>query len=200
MARWKGFDLYLRYRKLERKNDGHRRRGWLLAAVAAAVFVLAWQLLEFRNRGLEEKLEGYWAWLDDPRNVSSYKEAVASGEIAGELKQRIALVGMLTARLACYPKVDSALLARVSAVGGAEIRATVQSYDSGSGELVLQAESESAIDASGYVKKLEGLGVFQTVYYNGYVWDDERYRLQVRCVLRGAGGEEGQDAAGHIER
>ena len=51
-----------------------------------------------------------------------------------------------------------------------------------------------------YVEKLEELDVFQTVSHTGYVVEGGRYKLRLRCILRAAGGEEGQDAAGHIER
>lgn len=201
MADRKRVDLYRRYRKLDRGKTSSSRRVRLLAAAAALLCVLAaWRALEFRNRGLEEELAGYWAWLDDPVNVAGYAEARAKEALAEALQRRTEAVRTLTACLAGYPRVDAELLERVIAAGGAEVRAAVRSYDSETGELVVQAESGRVLDASEYVEKLEELDVFQTVSHTGYVVEGGRYKLRLRCILRAAGGEEGQDAAGHIER
>lgn len=189
MAKWKGFDLYLRYRKSVRGKNGGGASWWFLTAGTVLLCLVTWQALTLRNRGLEEALKPYRDWLNDPDSVSRYAEAEARAESADELERRLNSVGELSDRLSGYPTVDSALLERVAEAGGAGLRVTVRGYDSTTGELLMQAESETALDASDYVEKLEELGLFESISYSGYVWEDGLYRLRLRCVLRAGGGE-----------
>lgn len=182
----KGLDLYRRYRKSSR--DGSKRSivgsRWFPVVVTILLCTLAWQALAFRNRGLERKLSEYQLMLDDPQYAAVYEEVLEKTADLDQLEQRIISARTLTRRLASYPEIDAELLNRIAAVGGEKIRATVTGYDSGSGELLVKAESQTSIDTSGYVRDLERLDLFPNVAYSGYSLEDGLYTLQLTCALR----------------
>lgn len=204
------FDLYSRYRQYSREKP---KRNILKSratpvVVVALLCAIAWQAVEFRNRGLVIRLEfmnliyenygleGELAeiqdWLDDPANVAAYEEVLEKDAALSELIQRINTTNALTGRLAAYPKVDTALTRRIVDVGGESVQVTINGYNSTAGQLLFRAESTAAINAPEYVKQLEKLGLFQDVSYSGYSFNDGLYSLQLVCTLRaGAGREEG---------
>ena len=53
-------------------------------------------------------------------------------------------------------------------------------------------DSSAVIDIPAYVRKLSETGLFSTVNYSGYSYDDGEYSLMLSCVLKGAetGGED----------
>lgn len=200
-SKHKGLNLYLRYRRYSREKPERSpfRSRWFPVVVTVLLCTLIWQTLAFRNRGLKRELSAYQIWLDNPQNTAVYEEALAKNVVYNQLIHQTISAQTLTARLAVYPKMDSNLLARIAAVGSEKIQATVTGYDSSTGELLVQAESRTTIDTSGYVRDLERLDLFETVSYTGYALENGLYTLQLKCMLRAVDSrKEGLDAAGVI--
>lgn len=201
LPKHKELDLYLRCRRYSREKSKRSlfRTRWFPVVVTALLCTLTWQALALRNLELERELSAHQIWLDNPQNTAAYEEALTKDAVCNRLKQQAISVQTLTARLAAYPRIDADLLARIAAVGGKTIRARIVSYNSSAGELLLQAESRTTINTSGYVRDLERLGLFQTVSYTGYALQDGLYTLQLKCMLRAVDSQkEGLDAAGTI--
>ena len=95
------------------------------------------------------------------------------------------LVQALTDALATYPQVDSELISRIGAAGGAEVSMSLTGYDAVTGALRFVAKSSSVIDIPGYVLKLQSLGLFRKVDYTGYTYEDGMYVLSLNCILQG---------------
>ena len=60
----------------------------------------------------------------------------------------------------------------------------VQTMDISTGTLTYNAVSRQVIDIPVYVQKLENTGLFESVDYNGYSYDNEQYTLMLSCVLK----------------
>lgn len=197
----KGLDLYLRYRRYswEKPQRGLFRSRWFPVVVTALLCIIIWLTLSFRNHELERKLSAYQTFLNDPETTVTYEQKLKQEEINIRLIDQTTSVRTLTSRLAVYPKIDANLLARIAAVGGEKIQATVIGYDSSAGELLVQAESLAIIDTSGYARDLERLDLFQTVSYTGYTLENGLYTVQLKCMLRAVDVQKEElDAAGVI--
>ena len=67
----------------------------------------------------------------------------------------------------------------------------IKSMDAQSGLLSFQAESADVIDIPSYINKLTQTGLFSSVDYSGYQYNDGKYSLDLSCVLaaENAGGD-----------
>ena len=170
----KELDLLRSYRRLMR---GEKGRSGLLhhfltpAAVCLLVCVLIWGVLLLMNSSLRRRTDGISDWLRDPAVTRQYSEAADRQQYNDSLVQTLGQVQALTDALATYPQVDSALISRIGAAGGAEVSMALTGYDADSGALRFDAQSSSVIDIPGYVLKLQSLGLFQKVDYTGYTYE-----------------------------
>ena len=184
----KELDLLRSYRRLMR---GEKGRSGLLhhfltpAAVCLLVCVLVWGVLLLRNSSLRRRTDDVNDWLRDPAVVEQYTEAADRQQYNDSLEQTLGQVQALTDALATYPQVDSALISRIGAAGGAEVSMALTGYDADTGALRFDAQSSSVIDIPGYVLKLQSLGLFQKVDYTGYTYEDGMYVLSLNCTLQG---------------
>ena len=99
--------------------------------------------------------------------------------------QGLQQVRNLTDALATYPQVDSALMSKISAAGGAQVSMVLTGYDAATGALQFDAQSGSVIDIPSYVLKLQKTGLFRKVDYTGYTYEDGVYVLSLNCILLG---------------
>ncbi len=185
-------DLLRRYRRYSRKRPRRDplRGGWTAVILAALLCVGIWRFLEFQDRRLEEELTGIQSWLDDPANVAAYEEMLAKKAVLRQLQYDTNTLTTLTARLSGYPSVESRLLARIVETGGERVSVQITGYDAESGQLNLDAASVAVIDAPVYVRGLEETGLFQTVSYTGYTYEEGVYELHLACTLRARAGKE----------
>ena len=65
----------------------------------------------------------------------------------------------LTDALATYPQVDSTLMSKIGAAGGAQVSMVLTGYDAATGALQFDAQSGSVIDIPSYVLKLQKTGL-----------------------------------------
>ena len=175
----KELDLLRSYRRLMR---GEKGRSGLLhhfltpAAGCLLVCVLIWGVLMMMNSSLSSLTDDVNDWLLDPAVTQQYSEAADRQQYNDSLVQALGQVQALTDALATYPQVDSALISRIGAAGGAEVSMSLTGYD---------AQSTSVIDIPGYVLKLQSLGLFRKVDYTGYTYEDGMYVLSLNCILQG---------------
>ena len=175
----KELDLLRSYRRLmrgEKGCSGLLHHFLTPAAGCLLVCVLIWGVLLLRNSSLSSRTDDVNDWLLDPAVTQQYNDS---------LVQALGQVQALTDALATYPQVDSALISRIGAAGGAEVSMSLTGYDADTGALRFDAQSTSVIDIPGYVLKLQSLGLFRKVDYTGYTYEDGMYVLSLNCILQG---------------
>ena len=69
-------------------------------------------------------------------------------------------------------------------VGGAALSVKIQTMDAESGTLTFNATSADVIDIPGYIAKLTNTGLFSSVNYSGYSYNNGEYSLMLSCVLK----------------
>ena len=76
--------------------------------------------------------------------------------------------------------------------GFADIRQNEKALDMGTGTLTFHAVSYKVIDIPTYIQKLDDTGLFESVNYSGYNFEDNEYSLMLTCVLKAAetGGDQ----------
>ena len=105
-----------------------------------------------------------------------------------ELKQiedGISSVERLNRNLSVYPEFSGSVLRLIEAVGGGAIDLLLTDYETETGVLMFDANSKAVIDVSGYVRRLQDTGLFHTVDYTGYTFEDGLYTLSLSCTLEG---------------
>lgn len=179
----KELDLLRSYRRLMRGKKG--RSGLLHHFLTPAAACLLVCVLLMMNSSLSSRTDDVNDWLLDPAVTQQYSEAADRQQYNDSLVQALGQVQALTDALATYPQVDSALISRIGAAGGAEVSMSLTGYDADTGALRFDAQSTSVIDIPGYVLKLQSLGLFRKVDYTGYTYEDGMYVLSLNCILQG---------------
>ena len=85
--------------------------------------------------------------------------------------------------LAGYPDVTNALLTRIENAGNSSITINFNAYNASDGTLLFDAKSSEVIDIPTYIRSLQNCGVFSTVTYTGYSYQNGLYTINLRCVL-----------------
>ena len=93
--------------------------------------------------------------------------------------------------LATYPDLDADIIGRIADASGSTMSVEVKSMDAETGLLTFHAVSSAVIDIPGYVNKLTQTGLFSSVDYSGYQYQDGEYTLDLSCILKAidAGGD-----------
>ena len=154
--------------------------------LVALIAVMVWNYAESHKN---EKIED---WINDPQIQSEYQEANAVREESDRLDSIQNQVEQTKSNLATYPDLDAEMIAKIVDVGGSAMTVQIKTMDSETGELTFNAVSSAVIDIPAYVRKLSETGLFSTVNYSGYSYNDGEYSLMLSCVLKGAetGGED----------
>lgn len=184
----KELDLLRSYRRLSRDNQGQSdllHNFYTPIAVCLLVCVLVWGVFLRMNISLSSKTDDINDWLNDPTVIEQYNEAAEKQQHNNNLVQGLQQVQNLTDALATYPQVDSALMSKIGAAGGAQVSSVLTGYDATTGALQFDAKSSSVIDIPSYVLKLQKTGLFQKVDYTGYTYEDGVYVLSLNCILQG---------------
>ena len=187
-------DLLRSYR---RKAKGERERTRLLsgyytpALVLLVVGLVIWSGFAGVNFVMQRDNDTIQDWLAAPETVARYDEAVQKQKQLEQLRRQLDEVDALERSIATYPKVTSALMDGVRAVGGDRISVRLTGYDDQTGVLAFEARGGNVSEIPGYVRDLQNTGLFQTAGYTGYTYDEDHYVLSLSCVLAGHASEGG---------
>ena len=153
-------------------------------AVCMALFgaVAVWNLLE------SKKIDDINDWINDSQIQQQYQEA---DEVMKESERIVEQKQQMKQNLATYPDLDADIIARIVDVSGSNMNVEVKSMDAETGLLTFHAVSSAVIDIPGYVNKLTQTGLFSSVDYSGYQYQDGEYTLDLSCILKAidAGGD-----------
>lgn len=156
-------------------------------AVCMALFgaVSVWNLLE------SKKIDDINDWINDSQIQQQYQEADEVMKESERLVEQKQQVEQMKQNLATYPDLDADIIARIADVSGSNMNVEVKSMDAETGLLTFHAVSSAVIDIPGYVNKLTQTGLFSSVDYSGYQYQDGEYTLDLSCILKAidAGGD-----------
>lgn len=173
---------------VEKKNIG---KHILFPAITFAVCLAAWGGVVFWNHTTSDEIDEINSWIEDDAVQEEYKAADALKKQSDTLATAISQVDQMKQNLATYPDLTAEMIAKIVDVGGSDMQVSIRTMDAETGTLTFNATSKKVIDIPTYVSKLRGTGLFSSVDYSGYNYEDEEYSLVLSCVLKGAetGGE-----------
>ena len=157
----------------------------LAACMALFGAVSVWNLLE------SKKIDDINDWINDSQIQQQYQEADEVMKESERLVEQKLQVEQMKQNLATYPDLDADIIARIADVSGSTMNVEVKSMDAETGLLTFHAVSSAVIDIPGYVNKLTQTGLFSSVDYSGYQYQDGEYTLDLSCILKtiDAGGD-----------
>ena len=186
---YQSFNIFVKEDAVEKKNIGQHI---LFPAITFAVCLAAWGGVMVWNHTTSNKIDEINSWIEDDSVKKEYQSASALKTQSDTLSAAISQVDQMKQNLATYPDMTAEMIGKIVDVGGSDMSVSIRTMDAESGELTFNATSKKVIDIPTYVKKLRGTGLFSSVDYSGYNYEDEEYSLVLSCVLKGTetGGEE----------
>ena len=188
----KELDLLRSYKQIAQPRTRFMDTFYALPCILLAACAVGWGAISIANLGLSHSISSINDWLEAPETITQYEEAVAKQQENESILRDIAEVNALTDDLATYPAVNSALVRRIRDAGGSQVEMNLTGYHAETGELLFEARSANVIDIPNYVLKLQNTGLFDSVSYTGYEYDEtQQYVLSLNCILKSGAGREG---------
>lgn len=174
-----------------RKND-ELLRHLLIPAVTFGVCVVLSIGVTAWNSVTSARIRSLERWMEDETVQSQYTEAEALQKQSDDLRTSMYQAAQTTKNLATYPDLTEEMIREITDAGGSDLTVEIRSMDMDTGTLGFNAVSGNVIDIPGYIKKLQDTGLFSSVDYTGYTYDNDQYALSLVCTLKGieAGGEQ----------
>lgn len=156
----------------------------LCAAVYAGLTV--WNMAEAHKTAAIEE------WINDSQVQEAYSKALEKETESDKLSTELNQLTQMKQNLDTYPDLTEEMIEKIVDVGGNDMSVQVQSLDMSTGTLTFHAVSRKVIDIPNYIQKLDDTGLFESVNYSGYSYDDGEYSLMLSCVLKAeeTGGEQ----------
>ena len=148
--------------------------------------VMVWNMAE------SHKVSEIEDWINGPQVQEDYSQAQAKQKQSRQLSFDLNQVNQMKENLATYPDLTEDMIAKIEDVGGNDMSVRIESLDMGTGTLTFHAVSYKVIDIPTYIQKLDDTGLFESVNYSGYNFEDNEYSLMLTCVLKAAetGGDQ----------
>ena len=176
------------YRRWQQTAKAQRTAGQkktlltLMPAVAlVAVSMTVWGVITVRTALLRSRYDDITDWCTE--NGTAYTAALTDAGLADIYNGLTAYTQDLDDVLAGYPDVTNALLTRIENAGNSSITIHFNAYNASDGTLLFDAKSSEVIDIPTYIRSLQNCGVFSTVTYTGYSYQNGLYTINLRCVL-----------------
>ena len=185
----KRIDLMSAGRKPEEKSGQAWKIGGHLA-MPGAVFLVCVLLaggIGAADRIVSAKNLSKQEWIDRVSREGAYRKAQELEAQLRTVENGILSVELLDQNLSSYPEFSSGVLRRIEGAGGSQIKLLITDYDVETGTLTFDAGSLAVIDVSGYILRLQETGLFHTVDYTGYSFEDGWYTLSLSCTMEGEG-------------
>lgn len=129
-------------------------------------------------------------WMESAAVQEQYRHAQALDRRITEIVAAGEEVRLTDDNLEGYPELTTAVLHRIENVGGNGIACRITGYEASTGVLTFEAGSREVIDVPVYILKLQSSGLFHTVNYTGYDFENEWYTLELSCTMEGKNEQE----------
>ena len=150
----------------------------LLICLALIAGVNVWNMVT------KSQVEEVNTWIQDSDNQKAYKEANKVKKKSEQITEAQSQVNQMKQNLATYPDLTEEMIATIVNSSGSQINVQIESMDAETGLLTFHAVSNAVIDIPGYVSRLTDTGLFSSVDYSGYQFEDGEYSLDLSCVLK----------------
>ena len=188
------YHVWRQFQKGEAKSEKSIARHFIIPGITLGVCVLAGAAVFSANLIESLKIGTIYSWINNEQVQSEYSYANELQVQSQQLLQAQNQVTHMKNNLATYPDLTQDMIDEIVDVSGATMKVSIKTMDAESGLLEFDADSEAVIDIPGYIRKLSETGLFSSVDYTGYQYDESKsvYTLMLSCVLKAP--ENGDDA------
>lgn len=174
----------------KKENDNPNQTGLMLLNLAKApmitaiVCLAAFVAVSVPNLLRRSQVDEINAWIDNAQNQADYADALlveAQKDQWGDTYRQIA---QMQINLETYPELTNSMRETIIDASGSDLAVEIESLNLDTGLLTFNAVSGEVIDIPSYVQKLENTGLFDSVNYSGYSYDEGKYTLMLSCVLK----------------
>ncbi len=182
------------HKEQQRIQDVNIMKQLIFPAASLAICLLLFGSVMLWNAHTSGQIRDINGWINDEQVQSEYQEASALKEESDRLAEAKSQVEEMTVNLDTYPDLTKKMISRIIDASGKDMEVHIKTMDASTGTLTFDAVSKKVIDIPGYVQKLQKTGLFATVDYAGYTYEQQykEYSLALSCVLKQAetGGDE----------
>ncbi len=168
----------------EKAQKGDLLKNLVFPAITLVLCMIIFVATLILNQVKSLQIRSIREWINDPSIQEQYEKANERKQVSSELATAIRQVDQATENLDSYPDLTMEMIRTIVDVSGQDMDVRVQTMDISTGTLTYNAVSRQVIDIPVYVQKLENTGLFESVDYNGYSYDNEQYTLMLSCVLK----------------
>lgn len=173
------------HRSYRRRSKEKRGLIWLFCPLLLLLTGgCVWGILQAQCRTLRTEIAIQEELLE--QQAPYFEEATQKWSENEALMAQTAVIEELTAILATYPTVTTAMMDTLTAAGGKAVQLTLIGYDS-SGKLHFQAQTKKLPNIPIYIQALRQTGLFHSLDYSGYVDSPNGYLLSLDCTLTAGG-------------
>ena len=158
---------------------------FLVPALVFGLCMIPAGVLAVMNYLADKENEVRQEWIEDEQVQERYQKALRLEAKLEAIREGMGAIGLSDKNISGYPDFTSHVFQKINEVGTGRIEFLIQSYDTGSGILTFDARSQEVIDIPHYILKLQETGIFHSVDYKGYAFEDEWYVLSLSCTLEG---------------
>ena len=156
----------------------------LLICLALIAGVNIWNMMA------DSQVKEINTWIKDSENQKAYKAASKVQKKSDRLAEAQSQVEQMKKNLATYPDLTEETISAIVNSSGSQIDVQIESMDAETGLLTFHAVSNGVIDIPGYISRLTDTGLFSSVDYSGYQFEDNEYSLDLSCVLKAEKAQE----------
>lgn len=156
----------------------------LLICLALIAGVNIWNMMA------DGQVQEIHTWIKDSENQKAYKAASKVQKKSDRLAEAQSQVEQMKKNLATYPDLTEETISAIVNSSGSQIDVQIESMDAETGLLTFHAVSNGVIDIPGYISRLTDTGLFSSVDYSGYQFEDNEYSLDLSCVLKAEKAQE----------
>lgn len=171
-------------------EKGELAKHFVFPAISLVVCLAVYGGIVLWNHQTQGEIDKINDWINSELVQTQYQKAKAQEEQSTTLASATNQVRQMDKNLDTYPDLTKEKIEQIEDVGGKDMEVRIQTMDADTGLLTFYAVSKEVIDIPEYVQSLEDTGLFESVDYSGYSYDDGKYSMTLSCVMKEEATEE----------
>lgn len=179
-----------RVKKAEKKMT--RSYKWILPpAVLLGAGVIATAVLGGISIYRGNQINTLSDYVNNPSNQEILAQVDSMEAQINQMRNYLNEASQVQGMISSFPLMNSRVAETVYASAPVGVTPEISSYDSKTGNLLVDVQAQQVTDCNLYASALQNTGIFLSVQYNGYNFDQSRnvYRVQLNCTLNENAGK-----------
>lgn len=175
----------------KKKKKAYSLKSLAVPAVLLGICLLATAVLAGINIYKGSRVRSLEDYVMNPFNQEQIGQVDALNAEIASMQQILNQANQVRGMIDSYPRMNSSVVGTIQSAAGAGVTPKITAYDAKTGDLTVEVTAAQVTDCNTYVTALKGTGVFYSVEYSGYNYDDKEaiYKVQLHCFLTEQAGK-----------